>query len=40
MIERHGEVDQRLQKQPVRTAHGRPQLFEHFMALEELARAV
>jgi hypothetical protein len=40
MIERYGEVDQGLQKQAVRAAHGGPQFFQHFMTREELARAV
>ena len=39
-IERYREMDQALQKQPVRTAHGRPQFLEHFVALEEVARAI
>lgn len=37
VVKGHGEVDQRLKKQPARTALGCPDLFQDFVALEEFA---
>jgi hypothetical protein len=40
MIERHGEVNQGLEKEAMRAAHGPPQIFERLVALKVRAAAV